>query len=190
MVLVSIVSMVLETEPNFHGWIGWSTIEQVCVIYFTVEYLLRLFSTPRTAFQFITQSLNVFDLASILPYYIFLILGESSDNSSSFLVIRILRVFRVFRISRYVSWFTILGNALYESGIPLLMMMFVLLIIAIFFSAVIYFVERGDFDAVQGLYINAYGQISSFQSIPDAMWFVFTSFTTVGYGDNVQFFYF
>jgi hypothetical protein len=116
---VSIVSLVLETEPALAGYgTLWSSIEILCVSYFTVEYALRLWSTPLDSWAFCTNFSNVMDAVSILPFYIFLVYKAVSDvngNHSStvdsgpalFRVLRVVRIFRVFRISRYVSWFKV-----------------------------------------------------------------------------------
>jgi hypothetical protein len=185
LILISLVSLVLETEPNLQDRSVWATIEAVCVYFFTVEYLFRLLSTPRKVLSFVFDAFNVLDVVSIAPYYVFLVVGETSRVQTLFRAFRVARTFRVFRLSHYVSWFRLFANAIYESGVPLILMLGVLFSGSVFFSAILYYVERGHFDDAQQLWINAAGARSDFQSIPAALWFVLISVTTVGYGDVV-----
>ena len=127
LIFVSIVSLVLETEPALAGYVTlWSSIEILCVSYFTAEYALRFLSARLDAWSFCTNFSNVMDAVSILPFYIFLIYtavsdagGGGGDHTSTvdsgpalFRVLRVVRIFRVFRISRYVSWFKVCARTL------------------------------------------------------------------------------
>ena len=46
-------------------------IQTICVSYFTIEFLLRLISTPSYC-RFILSLFNWIDLGAIVPYYVFL----------------------------------------------------------------------------------------------------------------------
>lgn len=81
-------------------------IENICVIYFTLEYLLRFWVAP-TKFPFVKEFLNVIDLLAIAPFVFELILvliGIREDNVRkvrwAFLTMRLLRVLRVVRIAK------------------------------------------------------------------------------------------
>lgn len=51
------------TEHPVFTW-----VENVCVIYFSIEYILRFLVAPRKL-AFARQFLNVIDLLSIAPFY-------------------------------------------------------------------------------------------------------------------------
>ena len=71
----------------------------------------------------------------------------------------------------------------------LLLQFLLMLIAAILFASLIYFVEQGEWDDEQGLWIypegssTADGEASAFTSIVKGLWWCITTITTVGYGD-------
>ena len=80
---LSVFSIMLESIPSFQvpGYlkIFWM-IEFTTTLIFTVEYLLRLWSSPST--KSYTQSFyGVIDLLSILPFYLSVLLPGSANDS-------------------------------------------------------------------------------------------------------------
>ncbi len=65
--------------------------------------------------------------------------------------------------------------ATHKSKDALLALSFFLSSIVGIFSTLIYFCERGTWDANLGTFVNADGDPSSFESIPSAAWFVLVS---------------
>ncbi|EFO86533.1 hypothetical protein CRE_04670 [Caenorhabditis remanei] len=169
-------------------------IEYVCIVWFTVEYsrfqvhkivclfwslgLKMLVSAERK--RTFRQLLNIIDLLAILPFIIemlLLIFGISTeqlrDLKGAFLVIRILRVLRVIRVlklGRYSSGLQMFGKTLKASFRQLGMMAMVVMTGVIFFSTLVYFLEKDE-------------PGSKFHSIPAACWWCIVTMTTVGYGD-------
>ena len=89
----------------------FNTIELICIIWFTVEYCVRLLSCPQKL-KFLYQPLNVIDLVAILPFYVTIALNSVDTNVGSLSILRILRlvrVFRIFKLSRYSRGLKILG---------------------------------------------------------------------------------
>uniref|UniRef100_A0AC34Q271 BTB domain-containing protein n=1 Tax=Panagrolaimus sp. JU765 TaxID=591449 RepID=A0AC34Q271_9BILA len=164
-------------EPH---WI-FNYLETTCIIWFTIEYLLRFCVAPRKL-SFVFEILNMVDLIAIVPFYLemglFVFGFDSSslaDIKGAFLVVRILRVLRVVRIlklGRYSSGMRTFALTLRSSARQLGMMGAVLCTGVVFFSTLIYYVEKDEVG-------------TPFSSIPAAFWFVLVTMTTVGYGDSV-----
>ncbi|KAK0408271.1 hypothetical protein QR680_003865 [Steinernema hermaphroditum] len=155
--------------------------ERICIAFFTVEYCLRFFAAPRKL-RFALKPLNLVDLLAIVPFYLELILTlcgvddkKLRDLRWAFLVVRILRVLRVIRIiklGRFSSGLQTFGMTLQRSQKQLQMMTIVLLTGVVFFSTMIYFLEKDE-------------ESTPFTSIPAAYWWCIVTMTTVGYGDAV-----
>ena len=180
-IIVSIVTFCLESLPQFSCIDDdgcstkkeqpWLSIEIVCITWFTLEYLIRLFSSPQKI-KFIKSFLNIIDLVAILPYYITLPLDTASGSSFAVLrVIRLVRVFRIFKLSRHSKGLQILGQTLRASMRELGMLIFFMFIVVVLFSSAIYYAEfRHD--------------TTDFTSIPGSFWWSVVTMTTVGYGDT------
>lgn len=157
--------------------------ERICIAFFTIEYALRLFAAPRKL-RFALKPLNLVDLLAILPFYLELMLTllgvddkKLRDLRWAFLVVRILRVLRVIRIiklGRFSSGLQTFGMTLQRSQKQLQMMTIVLLTGVVFFSTMIYFLEKEE-------------KGTPFTSIPAAYWWCIVTMTTVGYGDVVPY---
>jgi hypothetical protein len=181
-IIVSIVTFCLESLPQFscddeekcsgRKEQPWLSIEIVCIVWFTLEYLIRLLSSPQKA-KFLKSFLNIIDLVAILPYYITLPLDNASGSSFAVLrVIRLVRVFRIFKLSRHSKGLQILGQTLRASMRELGMLIFFMLIVVVLFSSAIYYAEgKSDVE-------------TDFTSIPGAFWWSVVTMTTVGYGDK------
>jgi len=127
--------------------------ERICIAFFTVEYILRFFAAPRKM-RFVLKALNMVDLMAIVPFYIELILTlcgvddkKLRDLRWAFLVVRILRVLRVIRIiklGRFSSGLQTFGMTLQRSQKQLQMMAIVLITGVVFFSTMIYFLEKDE----------------------------------------------
>ncbi|KAF8370569.1 kvs-5 [Pristionchus pacificus] len=162
-----------------HPVFNW--VENVCVVYFSVEYLMRFWVAPRKL-AFSRQLLNIIDLLSIAPFYFEMLLwvcGISGDNVRkvrwAFLTVRLLRVLRVIRIAKLGRFSPGLANfalTLRKSKKQMQMVGVVMMTVVIFFSTLIYFLEKDEPD-------------TKFTSIPAAFWWSVVTMATVGYGDLV-----
>ncbi len=185
-ILISITLFCLETFPDFKSYNEMHAfenpffiIETVCVIWFTLELILRFASCPDKG-SFMRDLLNWFDLLAILPYFvenISVLMGLHDDNKqtmslSIIRVVRLVRVFRIFKLSRHSSGLMILWKTLSASMRELQLLIFFLGISVVLFSSAIYFAEVDS-------------SVSNFSSIPDAFWWAMTTLTGIGYGDFV-----
>ncbi|KHJ75218.1 hypothetical protein OESDEN_25166 [Oesophagostomum dentatum] len=151
-------------------------LEYVCIVWFILEYATKMLVSSdrcRTFFQL----LNIIDLMAILPFIVEMMLvmcgidtDQLRDLKGAFLVIRILRVLRVIRVlklGRYSSGLQMFGKTLKASFRQLGMMAMVVLTGVIFFSTLVYFLEKDE-------------PGSQFYSIPAACWWCIVTMTTVG----------
>lgn len=156
-------------------------IETVCIVWFSFEYLLRLSVTPNRV-HFLCSPMNAVDLIAILPFYLEITLAfcgvdvaSLSDIKGALLVVRVLRVMRVVRIlklGRYSSGMRTFALTLRSSARQLGMMGMVLSTGVVFFSTLLYYVEKDELG-------------TPFTSIPNTFWWAIVTMTTVGYGDLV-----
>ncbi|KAF8353810.1 kvs-1 [Pristionchus pacificus] len=172
-----------KSDPNIiwepHPVFGH--IETICILWFTFEYILRIAVAP-SRIHFLCGIMNIVDLIAIVPFFLEQALAlfgidiaSLSDIKGALLVVRVLRVLRVVRIlklGRYSSGMRTFALTLKSSARQLGMMGMVLSTGVVFFSTLLYFVEKDEKD-------------TPFTSIPAAFWWAIVTMTTVGYGDCV-----
>jgi len=176
-IVVSVLGIILESvasirdeAPQLFRW-----LEIVTVVIFTVEYVLRLWSCVEEAkykaplsgrLRFAATPLALIDLAAILPFYLPFI----GLDLRFIRVVRLLRLFRVAKLGRYSESLQLLGRVISEKKAELGITLFVLLLLVVLASCLLYHVENPT-------------QPDAFPSIPAAMWWAVATLTTVGYGD-------
>ncbi|XP_023692510.1 potassium voltage-gated channel subfamily V member 2-like isoform X1 [Paramormyrops kingsleyae] len=197
-VLVSLVAMTLNTVEEMQyqtrdGQLSGRTygehVETFCIAFFTVEFLLRLVSTPDLRI-FITSMLNLVDLVAILPLYLQVVLEilESQDTDRQdgdnaigrvgqvgqvglvLRIMRLLRILRILKLARHSTGLRAFGFTLRQCYQQVGCLFLFIGIGILTFSAMVYTVEH---DVPQ----------TNFTSIPHAWWWATVSITTVGYGD-------
>ncbi|KAI6226109.1 BTB domain-containing protein [Aphelenchoides fujianensis] len=185
MIVVSIVSFVVETMPQFdtqdRQWKSpFFWIELVCNCWFLFEFVLRFISAPSKC-DFLKKFLNLLDIAAIGPST----LSESTEaQSQNFAVLRVIRVVRVFKLTRHSLGLQVLIETFKASQQELMLMGFFLVIGLVLFSSAMhvrtlvlvidghcrYFAENNEPD-------------TAFDSIPGIFWFTLATITTCGFGD-------
>lgn len=181
LITVSLVAVVLESIPSlemrYEAVFYW--VEFVTVSVFTVEYLLRVWSAVEdpnlharglginARLRFMVTPAAIIDLIAILPFY-FMIFGLFGNIDMRFL--RAVRLLRILKLTRYSSAFEMLATCCRENIRSLGAAFFVLLTVMLLAASGMYFFER-------------HSQPIAFGSIPSAMWWAFSTLTTVGYGD-------
>ncbi|MGR5070101.1 MULTISPECIES: ion transporter [Vibrio] len=169
-IITSLVVLILESLPSVMT--EWSQqlryIEYTFTALFTIEYLLRLYCSPKPK-SYATSFYGVVDVLAILPTYLAIFFPGASFMG----VVRLLRVMRIFRILKLVRY-------LQDSNILLRSLLMARRKILIFFSTV------GILVTILGSLIFVIeGPHNGFTSIPKSIYWAIVTITTVGYGDMV-----
>jgi voltage-gated potassium channel len=141
-------------------------VEWIFTILFTIEYIGRIYSSPKPL-KYIFSFMGLIDFLSIIPTYLSLVV----DGAQALLIIRMIRLIRIFRIlnlSRFMRGVNLLREALYESRYKITVFFGSVLIIVIVVGTLMYLIEQGE---------------NGFDNIPRSIYWAIVTITTVGYGD-------
>lgn len=179
LISLNVLSLILETLPSMkHEYKNFfDGFEMVSVIIFSVEYIARVWSSVENSgrnfkhpvwgrIRYMFTPMAMIDLIVIMPLY----LGLFFTVDLRFM--RVLRLLRVFKLTRYSASMSLLLQVLADELKSIGAALFVLCMLIIMASSLIYLAEH----AVQP---------DKFSSIPAAMWWAIVTMTSVGYGDVV-----
>ena len=188
-VVVSTIGMTLNTIPSVQATDTkgarvdnpkLALVETICILWFTVEYLLRLAGAP-IKIQFLVDGMNIVDLLAIVPFYVGLFFtlpqeeaGQDADDKSGFddvlQIFRIFKLARILKLARHSTGLQSIAFTLKNSYKELGLLVLFISIAGLLFSSLCYFIEREEED-------------TEYTSIPNAFYWVVITMTTVGYGD-------
>ncbi len=179
LIILNAIAFAADTVPELADRYAdeFEAFNVFSVIVFTIEYGLRLWSAVdipmlsrlphwRARLRFALRPIMIIDLLAFLPWYLHWVYPMD---------LRILRVFRLFRLLKLVRYspaLQTLGRVIADEYRALLGALLVILVLLLFASTAMYFLERE-------------AQPDKFGSIPAAAWWALATLTTVGYGDVV-----
>ena len=167
-IFLSVLTILLESIPSYKLRYGAELyyIEWFFTILFSLEYLLRVWISPRP-FRYILSVWGLVDLLSILPTYL---LGLTYNYQSLRILraMRLIRIFRIFKLYRFTSESQALYHALKASYYRIMVFLLFVLLLTVISGTIMYLVEDGQ---------------NGFESIPASIYWAIVTITTVGFGD-------
>lgn len=177
-ILVNLATSILMTFSSVAARYGTtlSYVELVTVIFFAVDYVLRLLTAQflrphdtraRATVRYMTSFMGIIDLLSFLPYFLPVFLPA---GAVAFRMFRLIRIFRLFRVGVYYDSLNVITEVLRQKRSQLLSSVFIILVLMLAASLCMYSLEH---EAQPEVFANAFSGI----------WWAVSTLLTVGYGD-------
>ena len=169
-IILSVLLVILESMHIFprSAYLALRIMEYVLTLFFTIEYLARVYCLKQPL-KYVFSFFGIVDLLATLPVYLSFFL----HGSHYLLVIRafrLIRIFRVFKLFLFIKEGNLLLRSLWMSAPKILIFFFFVLILVTSMGTVMYMIE-----GVQ--------PGSAFNNIPNSIYWAIVTMTTVGYGD-------
>ncbi len=174
-ILAAVVVTMIDTVPGLQKHhLLWQSLEWGFTIFFTIEYLVRLWCVRDTK-AYALSFLGLIDLLSILPTYLGLFIVDA-EGLRLLRAFRLLRVFRVFQLGPFLREGNVMMRALRASWARIAVFLVFMLITVVIEGGIIYYIEFDpNWDPALGR--------QPFDSIPRSIYWAIVTVTTVGYGD-------
>ncbi|HKZ65050.1 MAG TPA: ion transporter [Chitinophagaceae bacterium] len=180
LIILNVTAVMLETVPSIHDPHAefFRIFDLISVIIFTIEYVLRVWSSNHDArykhsiygrLRYMMSIDGLIDLLAILPFYVHIFVGFDLRVIRIF---RLLRFLRLFRLTAYMRSAQMVKNVFKKRANELKLCLVLILFFIMVASCLLYFAEH-------------HAQPNLFSSIPATFWWAVVTATSVGYGDMV-----
>ena len=178
LIVLNVIAVMLESVQSIEASFGRELhlFDMVSVAIFSIEYLLRLWSSPvgrpehppllarlRYAFSFF----GMVDLLAVAPFYLHTLFVTDLRVVRG---LRLLRLERLLLLGRYSKGLRMLGRAVSRTRSELYASFAVIAMMLLISSTVVYYLEHE-------------AQPDKFANIPESLWWGVITLTSVGYGD-------
>ncbi len=180
LVFLNIFAVIIQTEKSIAVKYDtfFSLLENISVVFFTIEYLLRVWVSNLNRryshvvfgrLKYTLTPIAIVDLLAILPFYLNLLFPIDFRFIT---ILRFFRLLRIFKLKRYSQALNTLWKVILDKKEELVITFVTILGLLIVSASLMYYIERSS-------------QPELFSSIPATMWWSVSTLTTVGYGDMV-----
>uniref|UniRef100_A0AAR2M4W5 Potassium voltage-gated channel subfamily KQT member 1 n=1 Tax=Pygocentrus nattereri TaxID=42514 RepID=A0AAR2M4W5_PYGNA len=182
--ILSVLSTIDQYQALAQETLFW--VEIVLVVFFGVEYVVRLWSAGcRSKYvgilgrlRFARKPISIIDLIVVVASVIVLSVGSNGQVFATSAVrgIRFLQILRMLHVDRQGGTWRLLGSVVFIHRQELITTLYIGFLALIFSSYFVYLAEK---DAVDS------SGVTEFSSYADALWWGVVTVTTIGYGDKV-----
>jgi len=183
LIILNVIAVILETIPSIHEDKAlmrfFDAFDLVSVIIFTIEYVLRVWSSNHEEkykhsvwgrLKYMASPAALIDLIAIIPSFLHAFIGL---DLRVLRMLRLLRILRLFRLTAYTKPARLISNVFKKRANELVLSFVLVVFLIIIASCIMYFAEHNHPDP----------KTSLFKSIPATIWWAVVSLTTTGYGD-------
>lgn len=153
-----------------------SAVEVLSVIIFTVEYILRVWTSDilygslpsaKARVKYIFSFMAIIDLLAIMPFYLPMLI---SIDLRALRTLRLVRLLRLLKINRYTKALSTIAEVFRRKASQLISSLIVVGLLMLVAALLMYNIEHE-------------AQPEAFSNVFQALWWSVATLTTVGYGD-------
>lgn len=171
-IVLSLIVAFVETRPGVAGLLKTllRVMEYVLTFFFTIEYALRVYCTPRRR-DYVLSFFGIVDLLATLPLYLSFIPMLTGVRYFFILrAFRLLRIFRVLKLFSYINEGYLLMESIRLSMKKIIVYFLFVIVLVVIIGTMMYIIE-GDQPG------------TAFTDLGASIYWAIVTLTTVGYGD-------